>query len=55
MEKIETGKYHFKNPVWQNVSAEAMNFVSYLLTYDFNKRPTAKDALQHNWITKIRD
>jgi len=23
MEKIESGKFHFKNPVWQNISAEA--------------------------------
>ena len=55
MEKIEVGKYNFKNPVWQSVSNEAKEFVSYLLTYDAGKRPTAKEALEHAWITKVRD
>ena len=55
MEKIEIGSYNFKNPVWQNVSDEAKDFVTYLLTYDPNKRPTAKQSLQHQWITKIRE
>ena len=55
MEKIEIGHYNYKNPVWQNISDEAKDFISYLLTYDSNKRPTAKQALQHKWITKIKD
>ena len=27
MEKIEIGKYNFKNPIWQNVSDEAKDFI----------------------------
>ena len=55
MEKIEIGKYNFKNPIWQNVSDEAKDFIQYLLTYDPSKRPTAKQCLQHKWLTKVRE
>ena len=54
MEKIEIGSYNFKNKIWACVSDEAKDFISYLLTYDNNKRQTAKQALQNKWITNIR-
>lgn len=54
MEKIEKGKYSFKNPVWQTVSETAKDFVSYLLTYEASARPDAAQALEHAWIKQIK-
>jgi len=54
MEKIEKGKYSFKNPVWQNISETAKDFVSYLLTYEASARPDAAQALEHAWIKQVK-
>lgn len=35
---------------WANVSTAARNFVSYCLTIDPAKRPTAEEALNHKWL-----
>lgn len=49
-ELIMMGHYNFNDPVWENVSDEAKDFISYLLTYEPEKRPDAAQALQHPWI-----
>jgi calcium-dependent protein kinase len=50
-ELIMMGNVSFDDAVWQNnVSQEAKEFVSYLLTYEPEKRPDAGEALQHPWI-----
>ena len=50
MECILDGAFDFNDPVWEEVSEEAKNFISYLLTYDEVKRPSAEEALQHPWL-----
>ena len=50
MKKVKSGKFSFADPVWANVSAEAKDFITQLLTLDQNKRPTAEEALKHPWI-----
>lgn len=47
---IVNGKWSFDNPVWDNVSDLAKEFIKALLTWDQDKRPTAAEALEHSWI-----
>lgn len=50
MKAIKKGTFDFKADAWKNVSQDAKAFITYLLTYDVAKRPTAAQALQHSWI-----
>nr|CAG8460095.1 10589_t:CDS:2 [Entrophospora candida] len=50
-EEIKRGIIEFEEVHWKNVSDKARNFVSSLLTLDSTKRPTAEDALKHEWLT----
>ncbi|CAB9519964.1 expressed unknown protein [Seminavis robusta] len=53
-ELIMMGHVSFADPIWQNdVSQDAKDFVSYLLTYEPDKRPDAGQALQHKWIQNL--
>ena len=50
-ELIMMGNVSFEDPIWKNnVSQEAKDFVSLLLTYEADKRPEAGEALKHPWI-----
>lgn len=40
-------------PEFKNVKEEAKDFISKLLTYDPDKRVSAAEALQHDFITKL--
>lgn len=53
--RIRHGKYTVDNPVWDEVSPEALDLVKKLLTVDPNVRPTAKQVLRHPWWTKELD
>jgi len=50
MKAIKKGTFDFKADAWKSVSQDAKAFITYLLTYDVTKRPTAAQALQHSWI-----
>lgn len=47
---IRRGEYSFFSPDWDVISSEAKSFISALLTVDPQSRPTAAQALQHQWI-----
>jgi len=49
-EKILKGQYDFPSPDWDNISAEAKQFISSILVLDYNQRPSASDCLANNWI-----
>ena len=51
--KIIHENINFNSNKWKNYSKEAKNFVKLLLQKDFNKRPSAKEALNHNWFISI--
>jgi calcium-dependent protein kinase len=44
----------FKAADWKNVSQEAKNFVTRLLTVDQNKRPSCAEALEDPMIMKVK-
>ena len=50
-QKIIKGKYEFHEQKWSGVSEEAKDLVRLLLTVDPSQRVTAREALQHPWIT----
>lgn len=50
-EKIKSCDYSFKGSVWKNVSAEAKDFISKLLTKDPRMRLTGEQIMKHPWIT----
>lgn len=51
--KIRIGKYHLKGSVWNEISKEAINLISELLTKDYNKRLSAQQALNHPWFKNM--
>ena len=55
MKKVKLGKFSFQDAVWGNVSDEAKDFITALLTKDQDKRPSAEEALMHPWIQKVNE
>lgn len=45
-----TDTLDFTKPWWNDISEEAKDFVSRLLERDPERRPTAKQALEHPWL-----
>lgn len=48
---IKSGRYEYPSPFWDDVSDQAKDFIDHLLVLDPQKRLTADQALQHQWIT----
>jgi len=53
MKKVKIGKFSFSDSCWTNISDKAKDFITKLLTYDPEKRPTAQEALSHPWIQEL--
>lgn len=51
--KIKRGRYDMSAPQWANVSAEAKDLVSKMLTVNVRDRITAAEALQHPWLQRM--
>jgi len=49
--KIKEGKYYFHEDYWGHVSPEAMDLIRKMLCVNQVERWTAKQLLQHTWIT----
>lgn len=49
--KIRKGEYEFHEEYWGQVSQDAKDMISSLLTVDPDSRSTAKGALASNWVT----
>jgi len=55
IESIFAGELDFEsNPVWEQISEDAKDFVEWLLTFDEMDRPTAEEALRHPWLENTR-
>ena len=48
--KILHNKYGFKGKRWKSVSEQSKSFVASLLVKDVKDRPTAAQAMQHEWF-----
>jgi len=52
---IRSGKFSFRQKVWESVSQEAKNLITKLLDLDFDKRPTAEEAIKDPWFLLHED
>lgn len=50
--KIKEGVFNFKSDIWKRISNEAQSLIKQLLQLDYNKRPNAKEVLNHEWFIK---
>lgn len=53
--KIRKGKYEFHEEYWGPVSTDAKNLITNLLCVEAERRLTAREALQSNWIALASD
>lgn len=51
-EKVAKGEYTFLSPWWDDISKEAKDLVSHLLTVNPDSRYTIEEFLDHPWITQ---
>jgi len=49
-ENIMNGTYDFPDPEWTEVSDQAKDFIKKILVVDVEKRASAEECLQHEWI-----
>ncbi|KAJ3406394.1 hypothetical protein HDV05_006022 [Chytridiales sp. JEL 0842] len=52
-DQIKNGRIFFQSPYWDNISPQAKDLVSRLLTVDPANRLTATQALEHEWTAKV--
>ncbi|CAG9321820.1 unnamed protein product [Blepharisma stoltei] len=52
LRKVTAGRFSFPSPEWDNISFEAKDLISKMLTIDPSRRISAKDALRHTWLSK---
>lgn len=52
LEAVKMGVFSLAGKEWTPISAEAKDLIKQMLTFDPNKRITALDALNHEWIKK---
>ena len=52
---IKSGRFTFKNVIWNSVSVYAKNLIKKLLNVDFTKRPTAEEAIRDPWFSIFSD
>jgi len=52
LQNVKGGSYDLSSKDWMATSPEVRDFVSKLMEYDYNKRMSAKEALDHVWIQK---
>lgn len=50
--KIRKGQYQFHDEYWSQVSDDAKQLISSLLTVDVNRRKSAEEALQDKWVLR---
>ncbi|KAG9402871.1 hypothetical protein AC1031_006414 [Aphanomyces cochlioides] len=51
LKHVQSGKFEFDAPYWDDVSDLAKSFVASMLVLDPLQRPSADELLQHQWIT----
>ena len=52
IKNVMKGEYSLDGEEWKYVSDEAKDLVRRMLAYDFHKRISAKEALEHKWFEK---
>mmetsp|Transcript_177730 Transcript_177730/g.432413 ORF Transcript_177730/g.432413 Transcript_177730/m.432413 type:complete len:446 (-) Transcript_177730:17-1354(-) len=50
LRQVKRGTFAFPSPDWDHASPSAKDFISKMLTFDPNKRPSADELLSHEWM-----
>jgi serine/threonine protein kinase len=53
MKKVRNGHFNFDDKCWATISDNAKDFISKLLTYKPEDRPSADQALRHAWLVEL--
>eukprot|EP01129_Flabellula_baltica_P010203 TRINITY_DN428_c0_g2_i1.p1 TRINITY_DN428_c0_g2~~TRINITY_DN428_c0_g2_i1.p1 ORF type:complete len:286 (-),score=63.85 TRINITY_DN428_c0_g2_i1:78-935(-) len=53
LERVVTGEYTFKIPIWEKVSEEGKSFVMRLLVSDPDHRAGIEECMESNWMKKF--
>lgn len=53
MKKVRQGSFSFEDKAWSQISDKCKDFITKLLTYSKDERPTAHVMLQHPWLTEL--
>ena len=53
MKKVRQGNFDFEDRVWVNISDKAKDFITQLLTYNKDDRPSAEAILKHAWLEEL--
>lgn len=51
---VKRGVVDYAEPEWDSISEEAKDLINKLLVKNISKRISAKDALMHKWISKMK-
>ena len=54
IENVQKGEFDFPDEEWSEISDAAKDLIKNMLTYDFKKRPSAKEILQHSWFSQFK-
>jgi calcium-dependent protein kinase len=50
LKKISVGRFSFPSPEWDFISFEAKDLISKMLSFESERRPSAREALNHPWL-----
>lgn len=50
-ENIKIGEITFAEPIWEEISEDGKKLIRKMLTHDYKKRITAKEALKDKWFS----
>jgi len=53
MKKVRQGSFDFEDKAWANISDKAKDFITQLLTYNKDERPSAAELLNHPWLSEL--
>ena len=51
MNRVRVGRLTYPSPEWDEISFEAKDLIEKMVCIDPNRRITAREALQHPWMT----
>lgn len=52
MGNVTVAKYDFDDEAFNEISEDALNFITHLLVKETDKRMTATESLQHQWLRR---
>lgn len=50
LRRVSAGRFSFPSPEWDNISFEAKDLISKMLTFEAGRRISAREALNHSWM-----